>query len=88
MSGLTVVLFLGGWQPLPGLDLPDGALGVLLGAGVTLGKIMLLVFVMIWVRVAYPRLREDQLQRISWTVLVPLSLVNLAVVAVGKVVAG
>jgi NADH-quinone oxidoreductase subunit H len=43
---------------------------------------------MVWVRVAYPRLREDQLQRISWTVLVPLSLVNLAVVAVGKVVAG
>ena len=88
MSGLTVVLFLGGWQPLPGVDLPDGPLGVLLGAGVTLGKIMLLVFVMVWVRVAYPRLREDQLQRISWTVLVPLSLVNLAVVAVGKVVAG
>lgn len=88
MSGLTVVLFLGGWQPLPGLDLPDGALGVVLGIGVTLGKIMLLVFVMVWVRVAYPRLREDQLQRISWTVLVPLSLLNLAVVAVGKVVAG
>ncbi len=88
MSGLTVVLFLGGWQPLPGVDLPDGWLGVLLGTGVTIGKIMLLVFVMVWVRVAYPRLREDQLQRISWTVLVPLSLVNLAVVAVGKVVAG
>jgi len=88
MSGLTVVLFLGGWQPLPGVDLPDGWLGVVLGTGVTIGKIMLLVFVMVWVRVAYPRLREDQLQRISWTVLVPLSLVNLAVVAVGKVVAG
>jgi NADH-quinone oxidoreductase subunit H len=88
MSALTVVLFLGGWQPLPGVDVPDGALGVLIGTLVTLGKIMLLVFVMIWVRVAYPRLREDQLQRISWTVLVPLSLLNLAVVAVGKVVAG
>jgi NADH-quinone oxidoreductase subunit H len=88
MSALTVVLFLGGWQPLPGVDVPDGPLGVLIGVGVTLGKVMLLVFVMVWVRVAYPRLREDQLQRISWTVLVPLSLLNLAVVAVGKVVAG
>jgi NADH-quinone oxidoreductase subunit H len=87
MSGLMVVLFLGGWQPLPGVDLPDGALGTIAGVGVTIGKIMLLIFVMVWVRVAYPRLREDQLQRISWTVLVPLSLVNLAVVAVGKVVA-
>jgi NADH-quinone oxidoreductase subunit H len=87
MSGLMVVLFLGGWQPLPGIDLPEGALGTLAGVGVTIGKIMLLIFVMVWVRVAYPRLREDQLQRISWTVLVPLSLVNLAIVAVGKVVA-
>jgi NADH-quinone oxidoreductase subunit H len=86
MSALITVLFLGGWQPLPGVDLPDGLLGTFLGAGVTLGKIMLLVFMMVWIRVAYPRLREDQLQRISWTVLVPLSLVNLAVVAVGKVV--
>jgi len=86
MSGLMTVLFLGGWQPLPGVDLPDGLLGTFLGAGVTLGKIMLLVFMMVWIRVAYPRLREDQLQRISWTVLVPLSLLNLAVVAVGKAV--
>jgi NADH-quinone oxidoreductase subunit H len=88
MSGLMVVLFLGGWQPLPGIALPDGTLGVLASVGVTLGKIMLLIFVMVWTRVAYPRLREDQLQRISWTVLVPLSLLNLAIVAVGKVVAG
>jgi NADH-quinone oxidoreductase subunit H len=87
MSALTVVLFLGGWQPLPGIDLPDGVLGTLAGVGVTLGKVMVLVFVMVWARVAYPRLREDQLQRISWTVLVPLSLLNLAIVAVGKVVA-
>ena len=29
---------------------------------------------MIWLRVAYPRLREDQLQRLAWQVLVPLAL--------------
>jgi NADH-quinone oxidoreductase subunit H len=96
MSALMVVLYLGGWQILPGVPLPGcdgagglfdcGALGVLLGVGVTLGKIMLLTFVMVWARVAYPRLREDQLQRMSWLVLVPLSLLNLAVVAVAKVV--
>ncbi len=38
---------------------------------------------MIWVRVAYPRLREDQLQRLAWQVLVPLALVQLALTAVG-----
>ena len=96
MSALMVVLYLGGWQLLPGVPLPGcegasglfdcGPLGTLLGVGVTLAKIMALVFVMVWARVAYPRLREDQLQRISWLVLVPLSLLNLAVVTVFKVV--
>ena len=38
-------------------------------------KTLLLAFVVIWVRVAYPRLREDQLQRLAWQVLVPLALV-------------
>ncbi|MTV24372.1 NADH-quinone oxidoreductase subunit NuoH [Nitriliruptoraceae bacterium ZYF776] len=96
MSALMVVLFLGGWQIAPGVPLPgcDGAAGLfdcglggtLLGVGVTLGKIMALVFVMVWARVAYPRLREDQLQRFSWLVLVPLALANLAAVSVAKVV--
>jgi NADH-quinone oxidoreductase subunit H len=96
MSALMVVLYLGGWQILPGVPLPGcdaggglfdcGLGGTLLGIGVTMGKIMALVFVFVWARVAYPRLREDQLQRMSWLVLIPLSLVNLAAVAVLKVV--
>jgi NADH-quinone oxidoreductase subunit H len=96
MSALMVVLYLGGWQLLPGVPLPgcDGAgglfdcgvVGTLAGVGITLGKVMLLVFVMVWARVAYPRLREDQLQRMAWLVLIPLSLVNLAVISVLKVV--
>jgi NADH-quinone oxidoreductase subunit H len=96
MSALTVVLYLGGWQILPGVPLPGcegasgildcNALGTLLGVGVTLGKIMALVFVMVWARVTFPRLREDQLQRICWLVLVPLALLNLAVVTIAKVV--
>lgn len=96
MSALMVVLYLGGWQILPGVPLPgcEGTgglfdcepIGVLIGVVVTLAKIMALVFVMVWFRVAYPRLREDQLQRISWLVLVPLSLANLAVITVLTVV--
>ncbi len=96
MSALMVVLYLGGWQILPGVPLPGcegtaglfdcGWQGTLLGVGVTLGKIMALVFLFVWLRVAFPRLREDQLQRISWLVLVPLSLLNLAVITVAKVV--
>ncbi len=96
MSALMVVLYLGGWQLLPGVPLPGcegtgglfdcGVTGTLLGVGITLGKIMALVFLMVWARVAYPRLREDQLQRFAWLVLVPLALLNLALVGVAKVV--
>ena len=97
MSALMVVLYLGGWQLAPGVPLPGcegagglfdcGVLGTIGGVLITLGKILALVFVMVWARVAYPRLREDQLQRMSWLVLVPLSLLNLAIIAVAKVVA-
>ena len=96
MSALIVVLYLGGWQILPGVPLPGcggasglfdcGPVGTLVGVGVTFGKILGLTFLMVWLRVAYPRLREDQLQRFSWLVLVPLSLANLAAVSVAKVV--
>jgi NADH-quinone oxidoreductase subunit H len=50
-----------------------------------LGKIAVLSFFVIWLRATYPRLREDQLQRFSWLVLIPLTLVQIMVVAVIKV---
>ena len=95
MSALMVVLYLGGWQIAPGVPLPgcDGAggifgcnfLGAAMGFGVTMGKIFFLTFLMVWARVTYPRLREDQLQKMSWLIFIPLALANIAVVAIGKV---
>ncbi|MEN3585743.1 complex I subunit 1 family protein [Streptomyces sp. ZYX-F-203] len=78
LCGLTAVLFLGGWHG------PWGAEG--LGWVWTLLKTALLVFVVIWSRVTHPRLREDQLQRFAWTVLVPLALAQIALTGVVKVV--
>lgn len=77
ISALTSVLFLGGWH---GPFLP-GPVWMLL-------KVFLLVFVIIWLRVSYPRLREDQLQRLAWVVLVPLALVQLALTGIVRVAAG
>ncbi|GGK53157.1 NADH-quinone oxidoreductase subunit H [Planomonospora parontospora subsp. parontospora] len=77
LSALTSVLFLGGWH---GPLLP-GPVWMLL-------KVFALVFVVIWVRVSYPRLREDQLQRLAWTGLVPLALVQLLLTGVVRVAAG
>jgi NADH-quinone oxidoreductase subunit H len=74
LAGIASVLFLGGYQ---GPILP--------GWMWMLGKIGGLSFFIIWLRATYPRLREDQLQRFSWLVLIPLSLVNILVTAVVKV---
>ena len=80
LSALTTVLFLGGWRG-PFVDAVP-ALGVVW----TLVKTMALAFVVIWLRVAYPRLREDQLQRLAWQGLVPLALGQLALTGVVAVV--
>jgi NADH-quinone oxidoreductase subunit H len=45
----------------------------------------MLSFVIFWVRFTYPRLREDQLQKFAWKLLIPLSLANILVTGVLKV---
>jgi len=78
LSGIAAVLFLGGYLPLPFLSFIPGPLWMF-------AKIGALSFVVIWFRATYPRLREDQLQRFSWVVLVPLALADILVTAVVKV---
>jgi NADH-quinone oxidoreductase subunit H len=80
LSALTTVLFLGGWKG-PVMDVQLGWLW-------TLVKVALLVFVVIWLRVSYPRLREDQLQKLAWTGLVPLALAQLVITGVVKIALG
>jgi NADH-quinone oxidoreductase subunit H len=42
----------------------------------------------VWLRVAWPRLREDQLQRLAWIWLVPIAIAQLALTGVGVVLTG
>ncbi|MEO5875872.1 MAG: complex I subunit 1 family protein [Streptosporangiaceae bacterium] len=74
LCGLTTVMYLGGWHG-PFAD----------GFWWTLLKVFALAFVVISLRVTYPRLREDQLQKLAWVWLVPLSLFQLALTGVLKV---
>ena len=72
LGALLSVLFLGGWDgpgPVPGW--------IWMGLK-TLG----MVFVMIWIRGTFPRLRIDQLMRLAWMVLIPMTLANLASAAI------
>ncbi|MCO5967949.1 NADH-quinone oxidoreductase subunit NuoH [Actinoallomurus soli] len=80
LSALTTVLFLGGWKG-PVLDTQLGWLWTLI-------KVFVLSFVVIWLRVSYPRLREDQLQKLAWAGLVPLALVQLALTGIIKIAIG
>ena len=73
MSLLFTVLFLGGWH---------GPFSDSLGAVWTLTKSAVISVVIIWLRVSWPRVREDQLQRLAWLVLVPVALAQLALTAV------
>lgn len=72
IAALTAVLFLGGWK---------GPFDEHLGWLWTLVKVFAVSFVVIWLRVAYPRLREDQLQRLCWLILVPVALAQLILTA-------
>ena len=70
MSGMTTILFLGGW--LPPLDIAP--FNWIPGIVWFCLKIFVLLFVFIWVRATVPRYRYDQLMRLGWKVFLPLSL--------------
>jgi NADH-quinone oxidoreductase subunit H len=74
-SAVAATLFLGGWA-LPGLDMDADYMNIV-GPVVLLAKMMLVAFLIFWVRFTYPRFREDQLQQLAWKILIPLSLVNI-----------
>ena len=80
---MAATLFLGGWA-LPFVDLDDNVMNVV-GPLVLFGKMMLVGFLIFWVRFTFPRFREDQLQAFAWKYLIPISLVNILATMVLKV---
>jgi NADH-quinone oxidoreductase subunit H len=74
MSGMTSILFLGGWLGPFGLWPQLGVLWFIL-------KICALLFVFLWVRATFPRYRYDQLMRLGWKVFLPFSLAWLVLTA-------
>jgi NADH-quinone oxidoreductase subunit H len=87
---IASTLFLGGWGvPFSWfgwttMDSVDNWMNVA-GPLIVFTKMMVLVFLIMWIRFSYPRFREDQLQRFAWKVLIPISLANIMVTAVLKV---
>ena len=73
MSAIAATLFFKGWQ---------GPGGQYIGVVWFMVKMLFVFLLMIWFRVAFPRLRIDQLTAFAWKFLFPLAIVNLIVIAV------
>ncbi len=80
ISGLTVLLFLGGWHPpapvAPFTWIPD--------LFWFLGKLAVIAFLLLWFRATFPRYRYDQIMRLGWKVFIPVTLVWITVIGVAK----
>ena len=63
----------------------SGKFGNVIGPLVLFAKIVVLTFIVFWVRFTMPRFREDQLQRLAWKFLIPIALANIVVTGVLKV---
>tara|TARA_B100001057_G_scaffold80080_1_gene75277 strand:- start:706 stop:1731 length:1026 start_codon:yes stop_codon:yes gene_type:complete len=77
MSSMTVVLFMGGW--LPPFDIFP--FNVVPGPIWFILKIILVLFVFLWVRATTPRYRYDQLMRLGWKIFLPFSLLYVVATA-------
>ncbi|HEX5455492.1 MAG TPA: NADH-quinone oxidoreductase subunit NuoH [Stellaceae bacterium] len=80
VSGMTAILFLGGWLAPFGFPYIPGFIWFLL-------KTVFVMFLILWVRATFPRFRYDQLMRLGWKVFLPFSLVWLVLTA-GVMTAG
>jgi NADH-quinone oxidoreductase subunit H len=80
ITALTVVFFLGGWlSPFAGIP---GVEGTILAAPSVVwlaGKMAIFAFFFLWIRATFPRYRYDQIMRLGWKVLIPVTIVWIGV---------
>ncbi len=79
IAAVASTMFLGGWQPLhiPGWDGFNAVMDYIPSFVWFFGKTFFCIFLALWVRWTFPRLRIDQLLNLEWKVLMPICLINL-----------
>lgn len=84
VSALTATLFLGGWMPFHIGDWTsfNAAMDTIPPSIWFLGKTTAIIFVIMWFRWTFPRLRVDQLMHLEWKVLLPIGFANLFIAAI------
>jgi len=83
VASLAATLFLGGWMPfhIPGLEGFNHIMDYIPPIIWYFGKTAFLIFVIMWFKWTFPRLRIDQLLRLEWKFLLPISLFNILIMA-------
>jgi NADH-quinone oxidoreductase subunit H len=81
VSAVATTLFLGGWRAPWPISIWSGANEGWFGLIWFMAKVILLVFVFVWLRGTLPRLRYDQFMRLGWKVLLPINLVWILALA-------
>ncbi len=75
ISGIATAVFLGGWAPLNiGIDAFDSLMDLIPGFVWFFGKTFFVVWLLMWVKWTFPRLRVDQILKLEWKYLMPLML--------------
>ncbi|MBO5539128.1 MAG: NADH-quinone oxidoreductase subunit NuoH [Prevotella sp.] len=83
IAGIASTVFLGGWAPINiGIDAFDTVMNYIPGIVWFLGKAFAVVWLLMWVKWTFPRLRIDQILKLEWKYLMPLSLINLVLMTV------
>ena len=83
ISGIAATVFLGGWAPVNvGIATFDGLMNYIPGIVWFMGKTFLVVWLLMWVRWTFPRLRIDQILALEWKYLMPLALINLVLMTI------
>ena len=83
IAGIATTVFLGGWAPINiGVDAFDNVMNYIPGIVWFMGKTFLIVWLLMWVKWTFPRLRIDQILKLEWKYLMPLALLNLVLMTV------
>ena len=83
ISGIAATVFLGGWAPVNvGVAAFDSVMNFIPGIVWFMGKTFLVVWLLMWVRWTFPRLRIDQILALEWKYLMPLALINLVLMTI------
>ena len=83
IAGIATTVFLGGWAPVNvGIAGFDKVMDYIPGIVWFLGKSFFVVWLLMWIKWTFPRLRIDQILKLEWKYLMPLSLLNLVLMTI------